>query len=263
MTPIVLVLIGWFLLVGFFFLLWLFQRRTGDAGIVDVGWTASLGFLALLYALGLGDGLAARRWVVGLAAALWSWRLARYLLKDRIFAGEEDGRYQAMRAKWGDRAQRNLFLFFQAQGLIAALLSVHFMLAMLHPASELRVWDALGILLLLISVGGESVADRQLARFRANPANRGRTCREGLWRYSRHPNYFFEWLHWLVYVLIAVGAPWWPAALIAPAFMLYLIFFVTGIPPTEEQALRSRGEDYRQYQRTTSAFFPWFPKREG
>jgi steroid 5-alpha reductase family enzyme len=261
MNPFTLVLFGWLLIAAGQVALWLVQRRTNDAGIVDLGWTASLGLLALLYAVALDDGLVVRRWLVGILAAVWSGRLTWYILVDRVLKGEEDGRYQTLRDKWGDSAQRNLFVFFQAQAFLAVILSIQFMLAMLHPASTLQIWDALGALVWLVSVGGESIADRQLARFRADPMNRGSTCREGLWRYSRHPNYFFEWIHWLAYVVISVGSPLWPFTLFAPALMLFFILKVTGIPPTEEQALKSRGDDYRRYQRETSAFFPWFPKR--
>jgi steroid 5-alpha reductase family enzyme len=121
--------------------------------------------------------------------------------------------------------------------------------------------DAAALFIGALAVVGESIADGQLARFRADPANRGRTCREGLWRYSRHPNYFFEWIHWWAYVPLAASSAWWPATLAGPALMLFFILYVTGIPPTEERALLSRGDDYREYQRTTSAFFPWFPRR--
>ncbi len=96
----------------------------------------------------------------------------------------------------------------------------------------------------------------------APPANRGRTCRRGLWRYSRHPNYFFEWLHWWAYALIAWGAAFVWVTVAAPFVMLVFVLFISGIPPTEARALASRGEDYRRYQRETSAFFPWFPKAE-
>ena len=85
--------------------------------------------------------------------------------------------------------------------------------------------------------------------------------RQGLWRYSRHPNYFFQWLTWVAYALMALAAPWGWIGLLAPLLILYLIVFVTGIPPSEEQALKSRGDDYRRYQRETSAFVPWFPRR--
>jgi steroid 5-alpha reductase family enzyme len=118
------------------------------------------------------------------------------------------------------------------------------------------------VLIWCVSVGNTVLADRQLARFKRRPESRGKTCREGWWRYSRHPNYFFEWLHWWSYVALAVGANYWWLTLLSPSVMLYILLKVTGIPPTEAQALASRGEDYRQYQRTTSAFVPWFPKKE-
>jgi steroid 5-alpha reductase family enzyme len=129
-----------------------------------------------------------------------------------------------------------------------------------HPT--LRAFELAGIALVAVSVLGESVADAQLRRHRLDPANRGRTCRSGLWRYSRHPNYFFEWLSWCGFALMALGAPWGGLGLLSPLVMLVLILKFTGIPPTEAQALASRGEDYARYQRTTSAFFPWFPKAE-
>jgi steroid 5-alpha reductase family enzyme len=118
------------------------------------------------------------------------------------------------------------------------------------------------VLIWAVAVGGETLADRQLAAWRAAPANDGRTCRSGLWRYSRHPNYFFEWLHWWTYIPLAWGSPWWWLTLLGQALMLFTLFKVTGIPHTERQALASRGEDYRAYQRSTSVFIPWFPKED-
>jgi steroid 5-alpha reductase family enzyme len=100
-----------------------------------------------------------------------------------------------------------------------------------------------------------------LAQYRGDPVNRGKTCRLGLWKYSRHPNYFFEWLYWWVYVLIAWTAPLGWISLLAPGLMLFFLLKVTGIPATEAQAVRSRGDDYRDYQRTTSMFIPWFPQK--
>jgi steroid 5-alpha reductase family enzyme len=114
----------------------------------------------------------------------------------------------------------------------------------------------------VLALGGEAIADAQLSRFRRDPANRGTVCRTGLWRYSRHPNYFFEWVHWWAYVLIGIAAPWGWLALFGPALMLLFLFKITGIPPTEARALESRGDAYREYQRTTSVFVPWPPRRE-
>jgi steroid 5-alpha reductase family enzyme len=128
------------------------------------------------------------------------------------------------------------------------------------PTPGFRAWDVLGAAIVLGAVAGETIADRQLARWRADPAHRGRTCRTGLWRWSRHPNYFFEWLHWWAWPILAIGAPWGWAAVYAPILMLAFILGLSGIPATERRALATRGEDYRRYQRTTSAFFPWPPR---
>ena len=241
-------------------LVWLVQRQTGDASLVDVIWAGSVGVLALAYSWH-GTGLPERRLLASILGGVWSFRLALYLFADRVRAGEEDGRYQMLRQVWGDRAPVYFFLFFQVQALLVVTFALPFLLVA-HNPSPLSIWDGLGAGIFAVAVIGESVADRQLARFRRDPRNRGRTCASGLWRYSRHPNYFFEWLHWLAYVPMAGYSAWGLGSLAAPAAMLYLLFFVTGIPYSEKQALRSRGDDYRAYQRDTSAFFPWFPRKE-
>ena len=243
-------------------LLWVLQRRTGDAGIVDVGWAAGLAATAVAFALASPEGLPARRWLVAGMAAVWGGRLAGHLLVDRVLPEGEDGRYRWARQRWGERTQLYLFLFFQLQAVLVPVLAGAFLLAMRHPAEGLRILDAVGVGLWLVALGGEWVSDRQLARFRRRPGTGGRVCREGLWRYSRHPNYFFEWIHWWAYVAVAAGYPAGWAAVYAPLLMLVFVLRVTGIPPTEAQALRSRGEAYRRYQRTTSAFFPWPPSEE-
>jgi len=254
-------LAGWLLVSAMMTALWFVQRARRDAGVVDVGWAAGLGILALVHAA-FADTWEPRRWLVAALACGWSFRLAGYLYVNRI-AGhrEEDGRYQALRAQWGGRQQPYLFAFFQAQGVIDVLLSLPFWLALRNPEPRFGAFEMAGIALWAVSVGGESLADRQLARFRADPANRGRTCRDGLWRWSRHPNYFFEWLHWWSWVLVAWAAPLGWTALSAPLLMGWFLWKVTGIPATEARALVTRGDDYRDYQRTTSPFVPWFPKR--
>lgn len=259
MSMITLAAAGWTVLTLLMVALWLVQRRTGDAGIVDVGWAGGIGFLAVLYAFAAG-GLPERRLMIGGMAVVWACRLALYLFMDRVLNGEEDGRYQALRERWGSRFQARIFWFFQAQGLLSVLFSLPVLVAMSGDRGELGALDLSAFLIWLAAIAGESLADRQLAAFRADPANRGLTCRVGLWRYSRHPNYFFEWLHWWSYAVAAVGTGGWWIAGGAPVIMLVFILFVTGIPPTEERALRSRGDDYRDYQRTTSAFVPWFPR---
>ena len=211
-----------------------------------------------MYAFG-ASGWAPRRVLVAGLAAGWSLRLSAHLAR-RVLGEPEDGRYAALRRELGPRFGRWSFVFFQAQALLAVLLSLAFLVPMSATVEGWRPQDGLAVLLWVASIVGESLADRQLAAWRANPSNRGRTCRAGLWRYSRHPNYFFEWLHWLVYPVLAVGLPLGWLLWLAPALMLLLVLKVTGIPPTEAQSLRSRGDDYRAYQRTTNALFPGPPK---
>ena len=247
-------LIGLILLALVMYGAWQRQRRTGNAGIVDVLWAASLGGFALLYMVG-ADGWWPRRLLVGSLAFAWSARLTAYLFR-RVSSEPEDGRYASLREEWGTSFTSKLFWFFQAQAVLATLLSLPFLFLATSPVAEWRPQDGLAVLLWITSVVGESIADRQLHAWRRNPANKGRTCRSGLWAYSRHPNYFFEWLHWLVYPVMAIGLSWGWTLWLAPAVMLYLVLEVTGIPPTEAQSLRSRGDDYRAYQETTNAFFP-------
>lgn len=235
-------------------LAWFWQRRSGNAGWIDPLWAASLGCLALTYALAL-DGWLPRRLLVAALVGTWSLRLTLHLVA-RVRTEPEDGRYGALRARWGARFQPLLFAFYQAQAALAVLLSLPFLVLCRAEPAGWRVQDLGALLLWLAALVGEGLADRQLRAFRARPENKGRTCRAGLWGLSRHPNYFFEWLHWLVYPLLGLGLELGWTLWFAPALMLYLVLRVTGVPPTEEQALRSRGDDYRRYQRTTNAFFP-------
>lgn len=241
-------------------ILWVVQRKTGNAGIVDVGWAATVGILGVFFAA-TSDGYLARRVLVAAMIGVWSLRLAAYLLLDRVVGRPEEGRYRTLREKWGPAAQWRLFAFFQIQALAALFFALPILVVAYHPVDHWTGWDVAGVVIWCISVVNTILADRQLARFKRRPKSRGKTCREGWWRYSRHPNYFFEWLHWWSYVALAVGAPYWWATVVSPAVMLYFLLRVTGIPPTEAQALASRGEDYRQYQQTTSAFVPWFPRK--
>jgi steroid 5-alpha reductase family enzyme len=235
-------------------LAWKRQQVTGNAGIVDPIWAASLGLLAFTCAW-YGDGWMPRRILVGTLAGLWSLRLTWHLTT-RLVSEREDGRYTILRERWGVRFNSTLFWFYQAQSFLSVLLSLAFFALCSSTEAGWRIQDVLAVLVWLASWMGQAVADGQLRAWRSTPGNQGVTCRSGLWRYSRHPNYFFEWCGWLVYPLIGIGLPWGSALWGAPLLMLFLVVRVTGIPPTEEQALRSRGSDYRKYQATTNAFFP-------
>jgi len=238
---------------------WLLQLRTRNIGFVDVTWSACLAVAAIYYSYAAMGGLAGRL-LVALLGGIWGFRLAIHLLS-RVLHEEEDGRYAHLREHWkGD--QRKILGFFVAQAGLVALFSLPFLVAANNPHDHIGPWMAAGIAVWVIALGGESLADWQLSRFRADRRNRGKTCRVGLWAYSRHPNYFFEWLHWFSYVLLAANAPFGWLAWLGPLLMGASLNWVTGIPYVEAQALRSRGDAYRRYQREVSRFFPWFPKRE-
>jgi len=255
------ILLGAFGVFVWLVVLYLIQLRTRDAGIADFGWATSLAFLVAWFAFTEAEPTG-RAMLIALLAVGWALRLAFYILFNRVIGKEEDGRYQALRRHWGARAKVNFFFFFQAQTLVALLFSIPVLIAMTTPGDVWRIWDSLGLALWIVAVGGEWLADKQLSAFRADPDNKGKTCRNGLWYTSRHPNYFFEWLHWWAYVCFAVGHPYWAVTLTGPVLMFIFLYKISGIPYTEKQALLSRGEDYRRYQQTTSAFFPWFPRKE-
>jgi len=241
--------------------LWLLHLKLRDAGIVDLGWAGVLGLLAVVYGA-LGSGWPARRLLVATMGGVWGFRLALHLFL-RLRGKPEEGRYVQLRKEWGE-AGANVPLkflgFFLFQGVLDVFLALPFLLAAVNPAPGLSPLEVAGVALWLVSVTGESVADAQLARFKSDPASRGKTCRAGLWGVSRHPNYFFEWLVWCAYALVALASPWGFLALTCPALMLFFLLRVTGIPATEAQSLRTKGDDYREYQRTTSPFVPWFRK---
>ena len=252
-------LAGWLAVAIAMASVWLVQRRSRRADWVDVGWTLGTGALATAFAL-LSEGDAIRRTLIAAFASLWSLRLAWHLVV-RLRNSTEDGRYLRLRAHHGDAADAWLFGFFQFQAFLCAFFATPALIAARNPGAV--GWpEAIGASVWVVAVAGETVADRQLTRFRNARRDPSRVCRVGLWKYSRHPNYFFEWIHWWSYVCVGWQAPLGWLTVAAPAAMLLLIGKVTGIPPTEAQSLASRGEAYRKYQREVNAFVPWRPRRE-
>ena len=254
-----LLLLGWSLAATLQLVLYGVQLRTGSATVVDAGWAASLVGIAILYAV-LGGGEPVHRVLVAVMATLAFGRLTIHVL--RRVPGEEDRRYRELRERWRarDGEQMRFFVLFQAQALIAALLSLPFLAAVYNRHEGLEGLEWIGVGVWLAGLACEAQADRQLGRFRRDPSNRLAVIETGLWRYSRHPNYFGQWLTWCGYALVGLAAPWGWVGLVSPALMLCLILFVTGVPPLERQMLASRGEAYRRYQRRTSMFVPLPPR---
>jgi steroid 5-alpha reductase family enzyme len=258
---VTLILTGAAVVCAIMFLLWLIHFPLHNAAIVDAGWAGGLALLGVLYAA-MGVGWAQRRIVIALLASVWGLRLALYLLFTRVIGHPEEGRYVELRKQWRTSIPLKFLLFFEFQAVLCVVLAVPFLLASENPAPAFSLFEYAAAVLWVVSIAGEITADMQLTAFKSNAANRGKTCRAGLWNYSRHPNYFFEWLIWVAFCLFAIDSRYGYLALVPPALMLYFLFRVTGIPATEAQALRTRGEDYKRYQETTSAFVPWFPRKK-
>lgn len=232
--------------------------RSGNGGWADTVWTFGVGLAGLTAIFILAGGQPeARHWLVAGLAALWSLRLGLYLL-GRTRGKAEDARYADLRREWGDAHPRRLFWFLQAQALAALPLVAAMALAADRPG-PIDAFDIIGAGVLLAGVIGTGVSDWQLARFKADPKNKGRVCDVGLWGLSRHPNYFFEWLSWCAWPIIAfdvVGYPQGLLAVFAPALMYYLLVHVSGVPPLEAHMERSRPAAFAAYKARVPVFFP-------
>ncbi|NCF71520.1 MAG: DUF1295 domain-containing protein [Chlamydiales bacterium] len=251
--------IVWTISASIMLFLWLSYLITKEPAIVDVGWGASIGLstYGLFYNLEIAN---LRSLLVLFCVLLWSIRISALLLM-RLYKGLVDKRYIELSGKWKKKRSLKYFIFFQAQALTVPLLLIPVSLAFHSLDPLVTIWDTLGILLFLMAFTGEVIADKQMADFRNHPDKNSKVCSKGLWKYSRHPNYFFESLIWLSYSLMAMNSPLGLISLISPALITFSILKVTGIPPTEESLLCTKGEAYRAYQATTSAFIPWLPKK--
>ncbi len=250
-----LFLVGSLLLLIIFTLTWGWQLKTGNAAIVDTVWSASFPMLAMVYFV-LVDGYTPRQLLILCMVVIWGMRLALYLLS-RTIGQPEDARYTALRKEWGGNQNILMLRFFYFQAALALVLSVPFALINLNTDPSLKLIEWMGVVIWMIGLLGESLADYQLKNFKSKPENKGKVCDRGLWYYSRHPNYFFEWLIWVAYFVMALGSAWGFVSIICPMLMLYFLLKVTGIRYTETHLLQSRGEAYKEYQRTTSSFVPW------
>lgn len=263
MTAAIAIRVGeaWAVAAGLQLALWAVQQRTRNAGIVDVGWALAF---ALVIALFVGRATAPITAWGPLAAivAAWSLRLGGHLLARGAARSPEEGRYVELRRRWAPRAASRFFVFFQAQAALTGLLSTAFVVPFVAEPWDAGGLRAAGAAIAIGGIAGEALADAQLARWKRDPAHRGQVCEAGLWAYSRHPNYFFEWCVWVGYALYGLAfGPYGVIALFPQALLLTSILFVTGIPPTENQSIRSKGDAYRAYQARVSRFVPLPPKR--
>jgi len=244
---------------------WCIERRTGNAGWVDVSWAFGVGLVsaaAALAALSQEQESVARILLAAGLILLWSLRLGSHLVR-RTKGIKDDARYAKMKQDWGAEASVGMFKLLQSQALVSIPLVLSVALAAWSPVTMFRPQDVLALAVGLIAVFGEDLADRQLRSFRSMPGNEDRFCDTGLWSWSRHPNYFFEWFGWLAYALFAIdfsgGYHWGWLALGGALCMYWLLNHVSGIPPLEDHMLKKYGERFRAYCRRTSAFFPLPP----
>lgn len=239
---------------------WWWQRRANNGGWIDVFWTYGTGATGACVALWAGQG-SARAWMVAALVLVWSLRLGTYIALRVARGGHEDTRYAELKQEWGAAYSGRMFWFMQAQAPITTLLCLAIALAA-SRLGGLGVTDMIGALILITAIAGEALADRQMAAFRANPAHKGKICETGLWAWSRHPNYFFEFLVWVAYPVIAFtpGSYVWMLSLLAPLAMYGVLRFGTGVPPLEKTMLASRGDAFRDYQARVSVFLPFPPR---
>jgi steroid 5-alpha reductase family enzyme len=241
---------------------WWIALKSGQSGWIDAVWSLAVGIAGVGAALA-GQAISLRSGLVAVLVAVWSIRLATHIAR-RSWKGGDDPRYAFLRESWGSRYRQRLFGFLQIQAGAGFLLAISVWAAAHNPLPSLRFQDWLGVVLLVVSIAGEALADAQLARFRGLAANKGRICDVGLWGLSRHPNYFFEWLVWLAYVAIGIDLdgsyPIGWLTLVGPVLMYWLLVHASGVPPLEAHMLRSRGEAFRDYTKRVNAFWPGLPK---
>lgn len=250
---------GYLILVALQMVLWLIQLRTKDGSTADIGWSAGMLILIGWLAHHI-DGYWLREVLIVGMIAVWSVRLSLYLSGRLLRERKEDSRYARLRNYWGEGAEKNFIIVFQLQPLFNIILIIPLMLALGNPSTTISATEWFAVLIWSAGLIGESLADHQLNNFRSDPSNKGKICQEGLWGYSRHPNFFFEWVMWVAYAVFALSTPYGLYGVVAPIFMLFLLMKVTGIPAMEKYALQNKGDAFRDYMKSTSFFVPLPPK---
>lgn len=239
---------------------WWVQIKTGQGGWADAFWSLGTGLAGVgvcLIPFG-SDGPATRQIVAALLIGLWGLRLGTHIAR-RAASESDDARYAKLREEWGASHRIKMFGFLMLQAGAATLLLLSVLVAAHNPASHFGIMDLLGVAVFVIALGGEALADHQLKAFKQANTTKGQVCDRGLWAWSRHPNYFFEWLGWCAWPLFAIRLTdewlWGWLALIAPIYIYWLLNHVSGVPLLEAHMKRTRPEAFEQYARRTSRFF--------
>jgi len=242
------------------FIFWISQVFTKNAGVIDIGWALGLAVLTAIYTFTL-DGYRVRQIMLLCMISLWAMRLSGLLIRRMIRSKKEDERYQLLRRDWAPNINFKFFLLFEIEAVLDLVLSIPFLIICFNPDPQLSFIEIFGILIWVTAFAGEIIADEQLHGFRMKPENEGQVCQDGFWNYTRHPNYFFEWCMWIGYFIFAVGSPYGWIGILSPIIMYLLLTKVTGVPFAESMSLKSKGDLFKEYQRTTSIFIP-LPKRK-
>ena len=249
--------IGLFILVSFF---WVWGYLKKNPSVIDAGWSLGIllaGTLFIVY----NDNFSYSNYVIDIYWFLllsWSVRLSVYLYLTRIYQNKVDKRYLRVSELWTINKSLGFFIHYQFQAILMLLVALPFFFIAKIKFNQFNLLNLFAILIISFAIIGETIADFQLYKYKK--ANRGSICQIGLWYYSRHPNYFFEWLIWVGFSIAALSVPFGYLSLLSPLLLLYLFIFVTG-PITETGSIKNHGAVYINYQTSTSMFIPWFKKR--
>jgi steroid 5-alpha reductase family enzyme len=252
--------IGLAVILALMALLWLVSLGLKNSSIVDIFWGTGFVIAGWVYFILTPDGYFARKMLIGALVTIWGLRLSIHILL-RNWGKPEDFRYQKWRREAGGKWWwQSFFRVFLLQGVLLWVISAPLLAAQFRALpAYLTILDLLGVVVWLIGFFFEAVGDFQLSRFKARPENKGKILDSGVWRYTRHPNYFGDSAQWWGYFLIAASAAgWW--TIFSPVLMTLLLLRVSGVTLLEKTLETRPG--YKEYIDRTSAFIPWFPRNK-
>lgn len=241
---------------------WVHALAIKNTSYVDVLWGYGVGILGFIYLVYGNETCEPARLALLKALLLtWSVRLGTHLLK-RCWAKPEDARYAYLRKSMGKHANIGFFLFFQVQAFWVVLFAAPFLILVQNP-NPINTFDHIGLIVWLTGFAGLHLADKQLKQYKQTPGRtRAGVCKTGLWKFSRHPNYFFEWVLWIGYIFLGWQSPNGAWLLLVPVILYIFLTKITGVPFVEARKLEASGEEYKSYIKETNSFFPWIPKNQ-